>query len=190
MTTLLPAGIQDSLKQACDTCSEYFGKAQEAYVAVEKALVEGLKQVLPENVKTLAERIGKAVPETVFSALMVTGVLKPVSLLFWAARLIWVATPIIKSVFQGELHQEAMKTASDESLKRLEGQYEKFVPAIAVSCAVVAAYCGVFGLLTLSPTLIMKGSFLATLSYLAYRNMVDGVKGQTPPAAAGAPTRT
>lgn len=184
MTSLFPASIQNSLNQACNTCSEYMKKAQELYEQAEKVVVDGIKSVLPEEVQGLAERVGRALPETVFSMAMFTGTFQPLALVYWAARVIWVTAPVIQSIFKGEIAPEAMTNASQASFARLEQQYEKFVPAIALSCAVGAVYCGVFGVLSRSPTLLMQGSFLATLSYLAYNNLVNGTPPQPQPQAA------
>lgn len=178
MTSLFPASIQNSLNQACDTCSTYMKKAQEVYTQVENVIVDGIKSVLPAEMQDLAERVGRAIPETLFSVAMFTGTFQPLALVYWTARVIWIGAPVIQSFFKGEIGQDAMAGASQASFKRLEEQYEKFVPAIALSCAVGAAYCGVFGVLSRSPTLLMQGSFLATLSYLAYNNLVPGTQPQ------------
>lgn len=170
-----------TFEQAYETAVEYAGHAQRLYTQAENQLVVFAKDVLPAETHRVAEKVARAVPETLFTVSMITGQLKLAASAFGIGRLIWAAAPVVESVFNGDFDGEPMQQALNRSIERIQAVYEKFRPAIFVACAVSAVAATALGVLSLSPTLTATGAFMGVLSYMAYEGMQEKPAAQPVP---------
>lgn len=175
---IFPASFTDPLQKAYQVTEETVQKAQTLYKDVEDRTVAVLKDILPKDMHTVAEKVARSVPETLFSASMITGTLKIAATIFGVVRLAWAATPIIQTALKGDFDGEPMNVAAQQALERLKQINESFRPAIFLACGVGAVASTVLGTLALSPTLAMTGVFLGMISYMALESI-----NQVEPAA-------
>lgn len=179
---IFPASFTDPLQKAYQVTEETVQKAQTLYKDVEDRTVAVLKDILPNDMHTVAEKVARSVPETLFSASMITGTLKIAATIFGVVRLAWAATPIIQTALKGDFDGEPMNVAAQQALERLKQINESFRPAIFLACGVGAVASTVLGTLALSPTLAMTGVFLGMISYMA----LESIKQVEPAAQAPA----
>ncbi|MBS0635051.1 MAG: hypothetical protein JSR37_06280 [Verrucomicrobia bacterium] len=163
--------------------NQYVEQAQTLYKTAEDTLVHNIKQILPEETHRVAEKVARAVPETLVSASMITGTLKLGASIYGIARLIWAATPIIQTCLKGQFDGQPMQDAAAQAFERIKQINESFRPAIFLSCAVAAAAATVLGALSLSPTLTMTGTFMGMISYMALDSMKEPAPAPQPQVA-------
>lgn len=174
---IFPASFTDPLQKAYQVAEEYVQRAQTLYKEAEDRVVTTLKDVLPNQMHTVAEKVARSAPETLFSASMITGTMKIAATIFGVVRLGWAANPIIQAALNGDFDGEPMQVAAHQALERLKQINERFRPAIFLACGVGAVAFTVLGALSLSPTLVMTGAFLGMISYMALESMMQ-VKAQ------------
>lgn len=179
---IFPASFTDSLYKAYQVAEEYAGKAHTLCKEAEDQVVTVLKETLPNHMHTVAEKVARSIPETLFSASMITGSMRIAASIFGIVRLAWAATPIIQAALQGDFDGEPMNVAARQALERLKEINERFRPAIFLACGVGAVASTVLGSLSFSPTLVMSGAFLGMISYMALESMIQ-VKAQAAPQA-------
>lgn len=183
IANILPSAVTESFEKAYITAQGYVTKAQDAYTDVEGRVITQIKSFLPESTHSVAEKVVQALPETLVTASMITGSFSLFATIYGVARSIWAATPIIKSALNGQFDAESMTAAKNESLDRIKQIYQNFLPAIFIACAVGAVASGVLGVLSASPTLVMKGGFLSMISHMAH----EAMQAKAAPAAEAAP---
>lgn len=170
---VFPASFTNPLEKAYQVTEEYVQKAQTLYKQAEDRAVTILKEVLPNEMHTVAEKVARSVPETLFSASMITGTMKVAASIFGIVRLAWAATPIIQTALKGDFDGEPMNVAARQAFERLKQINDSFRPAIFLACGVGAVASTVLGALSFSPTLVMTGAFLGMISYLALESMTE-----------------
>ncbi len=180
-TNFLPAQVTEHLEKGCQTISKVATQAQGLYKQTEERLITLLKDTLPEEVHTVAEKVARSIPETLFAASMLSGSMKLAASIYGVARLTWAATPMIQSALNGDFEGEPMERAAGQALERLKQINERFRPAIFLACAVGAVASTALGIASFSPTLTMTGAFLGMISYMAFESIQE-VKQVAQPA--------
>jgi hypothetical protein len=171
IANVLPAAFTESLDKAFITAQEYVTKVKDVYGDAEGRVITQVKNFLPESTHSVAEKVVQALPETLVTTSMITGSFTLFATIYGAARTIWAAAPVIKAALNGKFDAESMTAAKNESLDRINQIYKNFLPAIFIACAVGAVASGVLGVLSISPTLVMKGGFLSMVSFMAHESM-------------------
>ncbi len=186
MSDLIPANIRAFALTAYDKVIDFVSNAPATFKTYEGRVITKLQELLPDQKESVA-KVVKAIPETVFAGCMLTGTLKPLSLLYSAARLIWVVTPYIQKLVQGNFGAEARSEATKVALERIEEIQNRFKPALFIACGVTACASTLFGLAALTPIHLARAGFLASISYMGFQAMTAK---EPEPQATTTPTPT
>lgn len=188
----LPQTIKNFALNAYTKAKDFISAAPAKYKEWEGKAITKLETTMPDQ-KEQVVKIARAVPEILFAGCMLTGALKPVSVLYTAARCIWTITPYIQKLLQGDFGKEARTEATKASLEKLQELHNKLKPAVFVACGVAACVSALFGLAALTPIHLARAGFLASLSYMGYQGMMapsQPVVATPAPAPEPAPATT
>ncbi len=158
-------------ENAYKTISPYIQQAEALYHQAEDRLITILEGALPTKMHHVAQKVARAVPETLFCASMITGAMTFAAAVFGFAKLTWAAMPIFKSALDGKFDGDSMRKAAQNAVDRLKEINNSFRPAMFIACAVGAVASTTLGALYLSPSLVMAGAFLSMVSYMALESI-------------------
>lgn len=163
------------VQSAYDTFSAFVDNAYTNFkTEVEDTLVQSAKNYIPVAYQPLAERIGRAIPETIFMASMITGKLKICAYAYGAARFMWIMLPLGKAFVHGQLDKEPMTEALEGAKQRLTETVKRFSPAILLSCSVNTVCSTILGFAALKPSLFADAFVNGVIARLAYRDTQEG----------------
>lgn len=166
-----PQNIKNFAVNAFTTAKEFISTAPAKYAELEGRIITKLENTFPEQ-KEQAVKIARSIPEILFTGCMLTGLFKPATVLYTAARCIWTITPYIQKLIEGNFGKDARADASKLAMERIQEVHNKFKPAIFIACGVAACASALFGLAAATPIHLARAAFLASLSYMGYEGMM------------------
>lgn len=173
----VPKSVQRPIGNCASFVQRNYEKAQVAYGRLEDRVVAFSNARLPEAYAPTAEKVIRAMPETLFCVSMFTGVGRAFATGIWALRTIQLLSPVVVSAVTKGIERETMDEAVSETKERFANTVAKFGPAMFVTGAVGAVAAATFGAFRCNVTLVMQAAMFGALSYHGYQAM------QTPAAA-------
>ncbi|MCE5294280.1 MAG: hypothetical protein LLF94_06665 [Chlamydiales bacterium] len=178
ISNAIPQSVKDTYNNVYNTASKYVKDAHKTFKTYENRAVTFLKSELPKSLHPAAEKIARAVPETLATMSMLTSI-SPLRFLagaFLAAKAIYTIAPVAKSAVNATFEGEEWEAAKTVTKARANAVIDKFAPAVCTAFAVTGVAIGVLGLVTLRPSLLSTASLFGIISAVGYKAM-------TPPPA-------
>jgi len=163
--------VPKSLQDAQDMCGNAYSKACEYYGKAENAIVTFSKSVLPASVQPIAEKVIRAIPETIFCACMFTGAARPVAFCIWAMKSVTLITPFVTKAVKEGFSKEHMSNAYKESKARFETMAKNFMPAVLATGVAGAIISAVIGVTRGALGMVLHASLFGILAYNAYKSL-------------------
>ncbi len=167
---------------AYKAASPYIQKTKSFYCEAENQVKAVVESMLPDDLKYVAEKVSRAIPETLFSASMITGTLPVAALCIGVAKIFWAISPILNAAIHGNFQDQVMQQACVDAQSRFVEIKNNFRPAIFVAAAVGAAASTVLGIVNVSPSYLMIAAFLGVVSHMAF-DAIEKPKPEPLPSA-------
>lgn len=174
MSSLL-ASVPKAVREPVGNCAAFiqrnYGRAQAAYGRLEDSVVAYSAERLPESMTPVAEKVIRAVPETLYCASMFTGVGRLVAIGIFATKTIQILSPLVAAAVQKGIDKETMSDALEETKGRFDNTLANLAPAMLTTGACGAATAAIFGVFRCNVTLVMQSVLFGALSYHGYQAM-------------------
>ena len=180
----IPQSVKDTFNNVYNTTTEYIKTAHTTFKAYEDRVVTTLKRELHKDFHPTAEKIARAVPETLATVSMLTS-FSPLRFLagaFLAAKAIYTIAPIAKCTANATFEGEEWDAAKAETKTRANAVVDTFAPAICTAFAVTGAVIAALGIVTLRPSVVSAAMLFGINSAVGYKAMTPKVIIQQVPA--------
>jgi len=167
----MPNSVLSPLQSAYNSFATTFDTAYAKYKTAEEKVVGSIKQAFPEKYRPLCERIGRAIPETLATAALVTGQLRPFAYIYGTIRFIWIALPVGKAFVDGKLDKETMAAALNQTKERLQETMTRFSPAILATFAINSVAHVALSVVRLRPGYLFEAALHAIIARLAMNDL-------------------
>ena len=186
----IPQSVKDTYNNVYNTASEYVKTAHQTFQMYENRAVTVLRRELPQSLHPAAEKIARAVPETLATISMLTSFspLRFFAGAFLAAKAIYTLAPVTKCAVNATFEGEEWEAAKTATAARANAVVDKFAPAICTAFAVTGAAIAALGIVTLRPSLVSTATLFGIISAVGYKAMTPKVIIQQAPAANAAAT--